>query len=86
MIMMARYNVWADEKLLALIRGHVTDEEFTKNTGVVFRSIHGTLAHIYLAETVWYSSSRLLFSLVSPPGLLSSSLLSLHPSLTFGLF
>jgi len=55
MITMSRYNLWANEKLITLLQDHVPDDEFDKNTGVVFRSIHGTLAHIYLAETIWYS-------------------------------
>jgi len=33
----------------------LTDEHYHANTGLVFRSIKGTLSHIYLSETLWYN-------------------------------
>jgi len=59
--MMARYNLWANKKLISLLKV-VPDSDYFAHAGVVFRSIHGTLSHIYLAEVLWYISFSFLFS------------------------
>jgi uncharacterized damage-inducible protein DinB len=49
---MARYNAWMNEKLYASC-AELTEQERTRDMGAFFRSIHGTLNHILLADHAW---------------------------------
>jgi uncharacterized damage-inducible protein DinB len=49
---MARYNAWMNERLYASCAG-LTDEERKEDVGAFFKSIHGTLNHLLLADRVW---------------------------------
>ena len=49
---LARYNTWMNERLYALC-ATLSDEERKHDMGAFFRSIHGTLNHILLADRVW---------------------------------
>src|SRR5438874_10489151 len=49
---MARYNRWMNEKLYAVARS-MSDEERKRDRGAFFKSIHGTLNHILLADVMW---------------------------------
>ena len=53
--MLARYNAWATERLL---RGHVAslgDEDYRRDAGLFFKSVHGTLNHLRVAEQLlWF--------------------------------
>jgi uncharacterized damage-inducible protein DinB len=49
---LARYNVWMNEKLYALCAA-LSDEERKRDRGAFFKSIHGTLNHLLLADRVW---------------------------------
>ena len=49
---LARYNRWMNERLYELCAG-LTDEARKRNVGAFFRSIHGTLNHILLADRAW---------------------------------
>lgn len=48
----ARYNAWMNEKLYAAC-ATLSDEERKRNCGAFFGSIHGTLNHLLLADSVW---------------------------------
>lgn len=50
--MMAGYNRWMNEKLYALC-GELSDEERKRDRKAFFRSIHGTLNHLLLADRSW---------------------------------
>lgn len=50
--MMARYNRWINENLYAVC-ADLTDEERKADLGLFFRSIHGTLNHLLLADKLW---------------------------------
>ena len=50
--LMARYNRWMNEKLYALCAG-LSDEERKRDRHAFFRSIHGTLNHLLLADRLW---------------------------------
>jgi uncharacterized damage-inducible protein DinB len=51
---LARYNVWATERLLAAV-APLSDEDYRRDAGLFFSSIHGTLNHILMGEhLVWY--------------------------------
>jgi uncharacterized damage-inducible protein DinB len=51
---LSRYNVWATRRLLEAIET-VSDEDYRRDVGLFFKSIHGTLNHLLVAEhLLWY--------------------------------
>lgn len=51
--MLAAYHGWANSTLLARI-GEVPDGPYYAPAGLFFKSIHGTLNHLLLADRSWY--------------------------------
>lgn len=49
---MARYNRWMNDKLYAVCAA-MPDAERRRDQGAFFKSIHGTLNHILLADILW---------------------------------
>jgi uncharacterized damage-inducible protein DinB len=49
---LSRYNRWMNENLYAHA-AKLSDEQRKHNAGAFFKSIHGTLNHILLADRVW---------------------------------
>lgn len=49
---MAAYNQWMNKRLYSVC-AELSDVERCKNRGVFFKSIHGTLNHLLLADRVW---------------------------------
>lgn len=49
---LAEYNAWMNEKLYRVC-AEIPDELRKKDLGAFFRSIHGTLNHLLLADTIW---------------------------------
>ncbi len=51
---LARYNVWATKRLLKACEP-LTDEQYRRDVGLFFKSIHGTLNHLLVGEhLLWY--------------------------------
>lgn len=50
--LMAAYHVWATQIMLKEVE-HLTDEEFGRDIGLHFGSIHATLAHMHAADRLW---------------------------------
>jgi uncharacterized damage-inducible protein DinB len=50
---MAAYNRWMNDKLYAVC-AELTDEDRKLDRRSFFRSIHGTLNHLLLADRVWF--------------------------------
>lgn len=51
---MARYHVWATERLLTSI-APIPDELYRKQCGLFFGSVHGSLNHLLLTDSeIWY--------------------------------
>ncbi len=51
---LARYNLWATQRLLGAV-APLDDAAYRKDTGLFFKSIHGTLNHLLVGEHhVWY--------------------------------
>lgn len=48
----ARYNRWMNDKLYALA-AQLNEEERKRDRGAFFKSIHGTLNHLLVADRVW---------------------------------
>jgi len=49
---MARYNQWMNQRLYTVC-GALTEAERKRDVGAFFRSLHGTLNHILLADRAW---------------------------------
>ena len=51
----ARYHVWATHRLLEAV-SRVPDADYRRDVGLFFKSIHGTLNHMLVAEhLLWYA-------------------------------
>ncbi|HMN22174.1 MAG TPA: DinB family protein [Ottowia sp.] len=51
---LARYNAWATGRLLAAV-AVLPDVDYRRDVGLFFRSIHGTLGHLLVAEhMLWF--------------------------------
>jgi uncharacterized damage-inducible protein DinB len=50
--LLAEYNAWMNGKLYAAC-ATLSDEDRKRDRGAFFRSIHGTLNHVLLADSVW---------------------------------
>ena len=51
--LMAEYHGWAYATLFAGLDA-IDDERYRLDCGLFFRSIHGTLNHLLLADLIWY--------------------------------
>jgi len=49
---MAGYNRWMNQKLYEIC-ANISDEERKRDAGAFFKSIHGTLNHLLLADKSW---------------------------------
>lgn len=49
---LCRYNTWMNQRLYEACAG-LTDEQRKRDLGAFFKSIHGTLNHLLLADRVW---------------------------------
>lgn len=54
---LARYNTWMNDKLYGLAAA-LSDEERKRDRGAFFRSIHGTLNHLVVADRIWLARFR----------------------------
>jgi uncharacterized damage-inducible protein DinB len=50
--MMADYNAWANVRLYRMA-GRLPDEQYRRNVGAFFKSLHGTLNHIMCGDLIW---------------------------------
>lgn len=50
--MMADYNAWANKRLYRMA-SQLTDEQYRRDVGAYFKSLHGTLNHILVADLIW---------------------------------
>jgi uncharacterized damage-inducible protein DinB len=54
-LMLARYNLWATERLLERHVLPLTEAAYRRDCGLFFISVHGTLNHLLVAEhLLWY--------------------------------
>ncbi|MHB8414211.1 MAG: DinB family protein [Acidiferrobacteraceae bacterium] len=49
---MAEYNGWANVRLYGMA-SQLTDEQYRRDVGVYFKSLHGTLNHLLAADRIW---------------------------------
>lgn len=50
--LMAEYNTWANTRLYRMAAA-LTDEQYRRDVGAYFRSLHGTLNHLLTADRIW---------------------------------
>ena len=50
--MMADYNSWANGRLYEMA-SRLSDEQYRRDVGAYFKSLHGTLNHIMCADLIW---------------------------------
>lgn len=50
--MLAGYNAWANARLYEAARG-LPDADYRANRGAFFKSVHGTLNHLLVADRIW---------------------------------
>jgi uncharacterized damage-inducible protein DinB len=51
-VMMANYNEWANARLFR-VAGTLHEALYRKDVGAYFRSLHGTLNHLLVADRIW---------------------------------
>jgi uncharacterized damage-inducible protein DinB len=74
---MARYNRWMNEKVYASA-ALLGDEERKRDRGAFFKSIHGTLNHLLVADWIWLGR---LHGVVAPDGFLAKGVRALDQEL-----
>ena len=62
----AAYNIWANKTLFERI-SKLSDEEINKDIASSFPSLYKTVAHMWLAEDVWYQRLKLVEHIVPAP-------------------
>ena len=51
---LAHYNVWATERLLSAV-ADMTEQDYRRDVGLFFQSVHGTLNHLVVGEhLLWF--------------------------------
>ena len=51
-VMMAQYNSWANARLYRMA-GTLPDEQYRRDVGAYFKSLHGTLNHLLATDRIW---------------------------------
>jgi uncharacterized damage-inducible protein DinB len=51
-VLMASYNAWANARLFRMA-GALGDELYRKEVAAYFKSLHGTLNHLLVADRIW---------------------------------
>jgi uncharacterized damage-inducible protein DinB len=52
--MLARYHAWATRRLYEHVDA-LPEADYRRNAGLFFRSVHGTLNHLLVADGAWYA-------------------------------
>jgi uncharacterized damage-inducible protein DinB len=50
--LMAEYNAWANSRIFRMA-GTLPEEQYRRDVGVYFKSLHRTLNHILVADLIW---------------------------------
>lgn len=51
---LADYHAWATRRLLLDHLAALSDEQWHRDAGLFFRSVHGTVNHLLVADHIWY--------------------------------
>ena len=55
--MMASYNAWANNRLYDAAYA-LPNEDYLRDLGAAFKSVHGTLNHMFVADVIWLARFR----------------------------
>jgi uncharacterized damage-inducible protein DinB len=77
-VMIARYNSWANTRLYRMA-SQLPDELYRRDVGAYFKSLHGTLNHLMVADRIWM---RRLTGTGEHPARLNAIMFDDLPSLT----
>lgn len=61
----ARYNIWANQRMLTLLNG-LSEEQLDKDLGGSFSSLRKTIYHIWDAESIWFQRLQLASPVLVP--------------------
>ncbi|MEY4548773.1 MAG: hypothetical protein RL685_4968 [Pseudomonadota bacterium] len=50
--LMAQYNSWANTRLFRMA-GQLSEEQYHRDVGAYFKSLHGTLNHLLAGDRIW---------------------------------
>jgi uncharacterized damage-inducible protein DinB len=50
--LMAQYNAWANTRLYRMA-AQLSDEQYRRDVSAYFKSLHGTLNHLLVADRIW---------------------------------
>jgi len=50
---LARYHVWATQRLLTVNLAPLSDFEWRRDSGLFFKSVHRTVNHLLLTDSIW---------------------------------
>src|SRR5690349_15695244 len=70
---LATYNIWANQKLLEIILG-LPEEKQKQELPSSFKSLHGTLFHMWDAESIWWQRMKLHERIIRPSDNFNSSM------------
>ena len=74
---LARYNRWMNDKLYG-VAASLSDDARKRDAGAFFKSIHGTLNHLLLADRVWLARFQ---GVTVPDGFMGPAIRSLDQEL-----
>jgi uncharacterized damage-inducible protein DinB len=52
---LASYHTWATRRLLGEHLAMLSHDQWHRDTGLFFRSVHGTVNHLLVTDNIWYS-------------------------------
>lgn len=52
---LARYHAWATQRLVASNLQGLSDDEWHRDCGLFFRSVHRTVNHLLLTDNIWFA-------------------------------
>lgn len=52
---LGRYHVWATNRLIGTNLHGLSDDDWHRDCGLFFRSVHRTVNHLLLTDTIWFS-------------------------------
>lgn len=52
---LARYHVWATRRLLDEHLAALSDDQWRRDFGLFFGSVHGTVNHLLVTDNIWFS-------------------------------
>ena len=52
---LARYHAWATRRLVETSLAELSDDQWHRDSGLFFRSVHRTVNHLLLTDDIWFA-------------------------------